>query len=720
MATRNIVPRAADEGQIGTGGKRWLKGWFGTVQTEAVTDGTTTATVAQLGSLDGVSGNVQAQLDAKANSSALPASTDDLPEGTTHHYFPQTHTPHATWGIGGTTHLQRFANGTLQISQDGGASWNDIGGGTAPSGSGGLEAETARVQAILRGSTTTTAQAFGHALVAADRYRIPAGQVAQRGWVRAVEAVTLDSAPLTAIFQPACQTLYFPAAKTGACHVAGAADALTVSIDATVGSDSLSTGSVPSAVTDVAVGGVSVPFRFNAAQQYIFLLTDFPATAAVFEVQHAGGATSRLEAPAFTGNQRLLSGLFTTVSGVAVNGAAVDYTFASPTLTLATAVSVPSVLTVTAHTAAGETVTHTMPNFTGSQYALPTAVAAVATVKLAAYAGMTDYYPYTDFDAAAQTVYLGAVFDGQLAIAGTRADGATLSWTQEALDGNGIWFPPRLTAVTSVQVSNAAQRYLFDYYAATLHFLGPRTGTLAFTGTVAPYEGVALGGETLAVVAELPGLLATTCGTGEPVTVLRQLDGRVWDLTAFNSLGVGVTDEDETFIYVDESRDGARWLRDGFMDPSLLPITPKLPLAPAWPEVRRDDRAFFGEAFAPEAGFTYAVSGYLALDDSLRAGVLGPGSALTLSTDATLPVRGVAGATLDGMTPLFYAGVMRAQALVALYKWFVCTVADPHDNPALSAGQRVLLCVHNVVTDTTLACALYPEGPSVAVEIYTL
>jgi hypothetical protein len=48
MATRNIVPRATGEGNIGTSLKKWLKGWFGTVHTTDITDGTYTRTVAAI------------------------------------------------------------------------------------------------------------------------------------------------------------------------------------------------------------------------------------------------------------------------------------------------------------------------------------------------------------------------------------------------------------------------------------------------------------------------------------------------------------------------------------------------------------------------------------------------------------------------------------------------------------------------------------------------
>jgi len=49
MATRNIVPRANEEGNIGTNLKRWLKGWFKDVFVgQYLTDGTNQVTVADI------------------------------------------------------------------------------------------------------------------------------------------------------------------------------------------------------------------------------------------------------------------------------------------------------------------------------------------------------------------------------------------------------------------------------------------------------------------------------------------------------------------------------------------------------------------------------------------------------------------------------------------------------------------------------------------------
>lgn len=52
MATKNFVPRATGEGNIGTSAKHWLKGWFDTIFGTTITNGSKTTTVANLFTAD--------------------------------------------------------------------------------------------------------------------------------------------------------------------------------------------------------------------------------------------------------------------------------------------------------------------------------------------------------------------------------------------------------------------------------------------------------------------------------------------------------------------------------------------------------------------------------------------------------------------------------------------------------------------------------------------
>jgi hypothetical protein len=80
MATKNIVPRATGEGNIGTAGKNWLKGWFGSLFVSGdITNGTDIVTVAELDSAVGLShSNAN---DPTANEKAALAGTG-VPSGT--------------------------------------------------------------------------------------------------------------------------------------------------------------------------------------------------------------------------------------------------------------------------------------------------------------------------------------------------------------------------------------------------------------------------------------------------------------------------------------------------------------------------------------------------------------------------------------------------------------------------------------------------------------
>ena len=72
MATKNYVPRADGEGQIGTTLKKWLNGWFKSIQTDAITLGATllTPTGAELNFVKDVTSAIQTQLGTKAPTAA--------------------------------------------------------------------------------------------------------------------------------------------------------------------------------------------------------------------------------------------------------------------------------------------------------------------------------------------------------------------------------------------------------------------------------------------------------------------------------------------------------------------------------------------------------------------------------------------------------------------------------------------------------------------------
>jgi len=90
MSTRNIVPRANEEGNLGTAIKKWLKGWFKDLFVSgSITDGTNSATVEQLVAGASVFGQNADHAESDGESSTTSTSfqnklnltTDTLPVG---------------------------------------------------------------------------------------------------------------------------------------------------------------------------------------------------------------------------------------------------------------------------------------------------------------------------------------------------------------------------------------------------------------------------------------------------------------------------------------------------------------------------------------------------------------------------------------------------------------------------------------------------------------
>jgi len=87
MATRNIVPRGNEEGNIGTSLKNWLKGWFKDLFVSGnLTDGSNDVTVAQLSAIaaddgyaesEGQSNTTSGSYQQKTRLSFTPAYTGD-------------------------------------------------------------------------------------------------------------------------------------------------------------------------------------------------------------------------------------------------------------------------------------------------------------------------------------------------------------------------------------------------------------------------------------------------------------------------------------------------------------------------------------------------------------------------------------------------------------------------------------------------------------------
>jgi hypothetical protein len=59
--------------------------------------------------------------------------------------------------------------------------------------------------------------------------------------------------------------------------------------------------------------------------------------------------------------------------------------------------------------------------------------------------------------------------------------------------------------------------------------------------------------------------------------------------------------------------------------------------------------------------------------------------------------------------------------MVSTYKFWVCRVISPAENPNLTAGQEVLLCLQNTVyEDHAVALSVKAYGPDVSADIFLI
>lgn len=264
---------------------------------------------------------------------------------------------------------------------------------------------------------------------------------------------------------------------------------------------------------------------------------------------------------------------------------------------------------------------------------------------------------------------------------------------------------------------------VFDYNTQTLAFVKKITGSISYSSDSYNYTGLAAGGETLKIVREIEGVMATTCGTGEHFATLTS-EGRNW--TAWNKKVLGqdltvITDYDSIIIYRDSRKDGESYIHNGFTTSELYPMTLKLPLSPFVSDMKRDDRAFINIAFTPDPKFNYLSSTYSALDDTTRVSEnsLEPDSIIVLSENES--TRGVQGIVTLGKLPVYYGGSIDPYMFMSAYKWFVVEIVATNGNTNVIIGDKYLLCIQNTIYGSrNISCQLALNAPNVAADLFSI
>ena len=593
----------------------------------------------------------------------------------------------------------------------------------------------------------------------------------QKGWLDGVSSVSLGTTPYIEnedfVFKKDRQCFYFLEKRLpgSSAHITGVASANSVffTIDASTRSANPShvSTSIPTSspffeITSVLVGSEDandgdVPFYYNRSTGTLFFKTDISCSSGIayFKTERGGDADMEFAGLTNSSEVPIPKALWPSVSEILVNGEPLlpaNYSFSAGAITFSPALAASSHVTVV-----GIVVTYNEYNFIGSTLTLPTQLKAV--LKVITYNTLINgdpfgadgvFYPFaaleeTSLPTAPNTLHIGYNYptgqaDGLFIVEGV-FDAAQQFGLPEYYTfkfkywpGNAFELPSRMDNVNSLELGDEASLVVFDATAQKLIFTAKRIGILSYTATHRAYQGLAAGGEGFEIVEEIPGIYATTAGTGHYISTLRSFnppyDWFWWWQDEWERELVQIVDATNTVIYQDESEGAFYKSRPGYTAEELLPLTLKLPLAPLWALARRDDTSFFQEAFSPNYTTTaFSSATYNELDDTQRyaADSVAQGKSVTLSTNKIVPVRGVQGVNFPGPKPTYFAGSTVPYICLSTYKWFAAKCTTNNSNSALTIGATYLLCVNNVQFDSrSIMVNITNDGFNVAADIFAL
>ena len=309
----------------------------------------------------------------------------------------------------------------------------------------------------------------------------------------------------------------------------------------------------------------------------------------------------------------------------------------------------------------------------------------------------------------------------------------TFKFTFSGVSCNVIELPHTLDNISTFALKTErdsdfnSKMIVFQDTEQKVYFPKKRSGNIVYTANHLNYEGLANGGEQLEILNEIPGIFATTAGTGHAISTLRTLEPsrdfyEYWKTQKINK--VQIIDDNSVVIYQDDSDDALFNSRPGYTAAEIQPVTCKLPLAALYSLAPRNDRSFSNFAFTPDfVSSKFTSSTYPELDDTQRyaADSLANGKLITLSTNKEIPVRGVQGINFIGAKPTYYSGKIIPKITMATYKWFVVKCKNTNGNSKLKAGSKYLLCVNNVHYDTqAIMVNITNEGYNVAAELFPI
>jgi hypothetical protein len=433
---------------------------------------------------------------------------------------------------------------------------------------------------------------------------------------------------------------------------------------------------------------------------------------------------------------------WSSIAAVYRNGTLIspsDYSFNNNIITFSSPITNASFLKIEGVTSDGDSanITYTLSEFTGSSVQLPSRLLELISVELLTVDispgdSRSSYFCFfvlkNNQSPDNDIIYLGGnnpLNESGTLFIQTSSDQKCLFTIENIFYGNIITIPNYFEDITNLKIAIDEKPVVFDNTTQTLLFTKEINGNITYTATHQAYEGLSNGGETIEILDEIPGLFATTCGTGQYIHTLATLPPvQNWTqffIQYYNLDWVAISRDTGVAIYQDYVEGASKRTKIGYTDIDIKPLTVKLPLASLWSQSRIDDTCLFQVAFSPDIKAPFNSATYNDLDDSLRQAEssMSRGSILTLSNDTITPIRGVNGINITGPTPIYYSGTINPYMVLCVYKWFLVKCMNTNGNSKLIQGEKYLLCVNNVQYETRgIMCEIKNKGFQIATDLF--
>lgn len=385
------------------------------------------------------------------------------------------------------------------------------------------------------------------------------------------------------------------------------------------------------------------------------------------------------------------------------------------------------------------TIEYKINRFSGNIINLPTypvSLLKFTLINLNWYGQVVEKYsPYFSFDTSVFPffIHLGYDFPGSYAstaaadiiINAVSSDNTSYIFKKEQFSSNIITLPKKFDDIRLLKINNTDEPVVVA--SNKLFFVQSRNGNISYNANHVAYQGLSNGGETIEIIREIPGITATTAGTGHHsstfITLYPEWNGSKYYLDNFQKDWVDIYGETDSAVYLDRNDGASKRIKNGYTDEDIKPITSKLPLAALTSMDRISDESLINVSFNVDKEVPFQSSTYLKLDDTKRSSEsqMTKGKILQLSSDNYTPVRGVRGININGAEPVYFAGKIQQFMILSMYKWFVVKCISNNNNIKLENGKEYILCVNNVHwNNQSIKCQITNKGFNISADLFPI